>query len=129
MTVEVEAAYLKYVDTDDLHKLEVSVNIVQNPAYDRVRNVLGPMLREAVPPDIKAYLLQTNLLEPEQALLFLYRKCQPRGSAERTALLDQLQDPFSGGKKAKPKTFRQTADMMREYERNGTSERNERLRS
>ncbi len=60
---------------------------------NRVRNVLGPILRDAIPADLKQRLLQSNELEPEQTLFALYRKAAPGGPEERSSLLSQIQTP------------------------------------
>ena len=101
MVQQVEYAYYEFQDATGLGRLQVKTQLAgpedQSPevwsSWNRVRNILSPILRDAIPADLKQRLLQSNEMEPEQTLFALYRKAAPGGPEERSSLLSQIQNP------------------------------------
>ena len=89
----VDEAYKAYNEADLLEKLDIEPQLVQGD-FKRIRNQTGPIIREALPQDMKDRLLAENKMQPEHSLFALYRRCAPGGIKERSLLLDDIAKPL-----------------------------------
>ena len=90
--------------------------LVNDEKYSRIRELIGPMLREAIPAEMKEHLLNTDVLEPEETLLYIHKRCGPGGPEERAALLKSLVNPVElnkEGEKKTPLTYAYAAKALR----------------
>ena len=61
---------------------------------EKIRPIAGPLIRQALPKDIKDYLVLTGSMELSHAIFELMKKCSPGGPAERKMLLGRIQRPL-----------------------------------
>lgn len=78
-------------------KLEIEPVTTKDPKHSRVRHLVIPILRNALPSDMETGLIQQDQMEAEHVLFALFRKCSPGRPEERAALLKRIQNLSENG--------------------------------
>ena len=116
---EVERTYNVWNDTPQLEKARIEPTPILAPEYKRIRPFIGNVVRDALTQKLRDQLLSLNLMEPEQALFYIYKICAPGGPEEVRALLKQLSDPIPEDEKKKrkyPLTFEAASKELRTWQ-------------
>ena len=90
----VEEAYQTYLASSLSDKPGVKPVPVDDPKFQRISNLVGPIVRTSLPGDLTKQILAQKLTSTEDAIFMLYKRCSPGGNSEKQVLLKYLQDPI-----------------------------------